>query len=124
LFVQDATYLSCTFNIGNRFRSKIIHDIVQPIFILDASLTNKLVINIVQTHPSKRAQPVLMKVAREAFWAILASAWIVGLVDQFGSWPMMAFYVAISLAMIGVMFGHRGMLNFAKRPPANKSRKL
>jgi hypothetical protein len=65
-----------------------------------------------------------MKVAREALWAILASAWIVGLVDQFGSWPMMAFYVAISLAMIGVMFGHRGMLNFAKRPPANKSRKL
>jgi len=65
-----------------------------------------------------------MNVAREAVWALLAAAWIVGLVNQFDSWPMTAFYVAISIAMIAVMFGHRGMLNFAKRPPANKSRKL
>jgi hypothetical protein len=63
-----------------------------------------------------------MKVAKEALWAILASAWIVGLVDQFESWPLTAFYVAISLAMIAVMFGHRGMLNFAKRSPADKAR--
>jgi hypothetical protein len=82
------------------------------------------VINIEQTHSSERAQPVSMKVAGEALWAILVSAWIVGLVNQFESWPMTTFYVAISLAMIAVMFGHRGMLNFAKRPPADKSRKL
>ncbi len=65
-----------------------------------------------------------MNVAREAVWAVLAAAWIVGLVNQFESWPLTAFYLAISLAMIAVMFGHRGMLNFAKRPPAYKSRKL
>jgi hypothetical protein len=65
-----------------------------------------------------------MNVAREALRAILVSAWIVGLVNQFESWPMTAFYVAISLAMIAVMFGHRGLLNFAKRPPTDKARKL
>lgn len=65
-----------------------------------------------------------MNVAREAVWSVLAAAWIVGLVNQFESWPLTAFYLAISLAMTAVMFGHRGMLNFAKRPPANKSRKL
>jgi hypothetical protein len=65
-----------------------------------------------------------MNVAREAVWSVLAAAWIVGLVNQFESWPLTAVYVAISLAMIVVMFGHRGMLNFAKRPAVNKSRKL
>jgi len=65
-----------------------------------------------------------MKMAREALWALLVSAWIIGLVNQFESWPMTTFYVALSLAMIAVTFGHRGMLNFAKRPPADKSRKL
>jgi hypothetical protein len=65
-----------------------------------------------------------MNVAREALWAVLAAAWIVGLVNQFESWPMTAFYLVISLAMIAVMFGHQGVLNFAKRPPADKTRKL
>jgi hypothetical protein len=65
-----------------------------------------------------------MNVAGEAVWAVLAATWIVGLVNQFESWPMTAFYLAMSLAMIAVMFGHRGVLNFAKRPPADKARKL
>jgi hypothetical protein len=65
-----------------------------------------------------------MNVAREALWAVLAAAWIVGLVNQFESWPMTAFYLAISLAMIAVMFGRRGVLNFTKRLSADKARKL
>jgi hypothetical protein len=56
-----------------------------------------------------------MNVAREALWAVLAAAWIVGLVNQFESWPMTAVYVTISLAMIAVMFGHWGLLNFTRR---------
>jgi hypothetical protein len=65
-----------------------------------------------------------MNVAREALWAVLAAAWIVGLINQFESWPMTAFYLVISLAMIAVMFSHQGVLNFAKRPSADKTRKL
>jgi hypothetical protein len=53
--------------------------------------------------------------AREALWSVLAAEWIVGLVNQFGSWPMTAFYIAISLAMVAVAFADRRVLNFAPR---------
>lgn len=52
---------------------------------------------------------------REAFWAVLVAAWIVGLVNQFGSWPMTAFYIVISLVMVAVAFADRRMFNFAAR---------
>ena len=55
----------------------------------------------------------MTKLAREALWAVLAAAWIVGLVSQFGSWPMTAIYIAISLAMVTVTFADRRVLNFA-----------
>jgi hypothetical protein len=57
----------------------------------------------------------LKNLAREALWAVLAAAWIVGLVHQFGSWPMTALYVVISLAMVAVRFADRRVLNFAPR---------
>ena len=44
---------------------------------------------------------------KEAVFAVLATKWIVGLVDQFRSWTMTAFYVAISLVMIALTLGHR-----------------
>ena len=52
---------------------------------------------------------------KEAIWAVLAAAWIAGLGHQFGSWPMTAAYVAISLAMVAVMFGAEIVLRFASR---------
>jgi hypothetical protein len=57
-----------------------------------------------------------MKLAREALAAVLVAAWIVGLVHQLGSWPMTAIYVAISFAMIVMMFGNRLVLKLAPRP--------
>lgn len=51
--------------------------------------------------------------ASESLGAVLIAAWIVGLVNQFGSWPMTAFYIAISLAMSALSFADRRMLNFA-----------
>jgi hypothetical protein len=52
---------------------------------------------------------------KEAIWAVLAATWIVGLVHQFRSWPMTAAYVAISLAMVTLMFGSQIVLSFAPR---------
>jgi hypothetical protein len=52
---------------------------------------------------------------KDAVWAVLAAAWIVGLVHQFGSWSMTAAYVAISLAMVAVMSGGQIVLRFAPR---------
>ena len=57
----------------------------------------------------------MKNLAIEALWAVLAAAWIVGLVNQFGSWPMTAFYIAISLAMVAVRFADRRVLKFAPR---------
>ena len=53
--------------------------------------------------------------ASESLGAALIATWIVGLVNQFGSWPMTAFYIAISLAMAALSFADRRMLNFAPR---------
>ena len=50
---------------------------------------------------------------REALGAVMIAAWIVGLVSQFGSWPMTAFYIAISLVMVALSFGGRRMFNLA-----------
>ena len=52
---------------------------------------------------------------KEALLAVLAATWIVGLVDQFRSWTMTAFYVAISLATIAVTLGNRLLLRLALR---------
>ena len=38
-----------------------------------------------------------MSFAKEALLAVVGAAWIVGLVHQFGSWSLTAFYVGISL---------------------------
>lgn len=56
-----------------------------------------------------------MKLVKEALLAVLVATWIVGLVDQFGSWTMTAFYIAISLVIIAVTLGNRIMLRFAPR---------
>jgi hypothetical protein len=48
-----------------------------------------------------------MKLAREALAAVLVATWIIGLVHQLGSWPMTATYVAISFAMVAMIFGDR-----------------
>jgi hypothetical protein len=58
---------------------------------------------------------IVMNLAKQALVAVLAAAWIVGLVNQFGSWPTMAGYVGISLLMVGIMFGDRRVLRFAQR---------
>jgi hypothetical protein len=52
---------------------------------------------------------------KEALWAVLIAAWIVGLVNQFGSWSMTAFYIAISFVMVAVTFADRLKLKFAPR---------
>ena len=57
----------------------------------------------------------MKNLATDTLWALLAAAWIVGLVSQFGSWSMTAFYIAISLTMAGVMFGNHLVLKFAPR---------
>jgi hypothetical protein len=59
---------------------------------------------------------VAMKLAKEAVGAVLAAAWIVGLVHQLGSWSMMATYVAISLVMVAMMHGDRLVPKFASWP--------
>ena len=57
-----------------------------------------------------------MNLAKEALGAVLAAAWIVGLLHQLGSWSLTAVYIAISLAMVAVMFGGRLVPKFAPRP--------
>jgi len=56
-----------------------------------------------------------MNFAKEALLALLVATWAVGLVNQFGSWTMTAFYIAISLVMITVTFGNRLMFRFVPR---------
>jgi hypothetical protein len=56
-----------------------------------------------------------MSLAKEAVLAVLAAAWIVGLIHQFGSWSMTIAYVAISLVMVAVMSGGRLVPQFALR---------
>lgn len=54
-------------------------------------------------------------IARQALFAVLAAAWVVGLIHQFSSWKMTAVYVAISLAMAGVMLVNGRTLKLATR---------
>jgi ABC-type iron transport system FetAB permease component len=54
-------------------------------------------------------------IARQALVAVLAAAWVVGLIHQFNSWTMTVAYVGISLAMAAVMFGDRRVLKYATR---------
>ena len=56
-----------------------------------------------------------MNFAKEALLAVVGAAWIVGLVHQFGSWSLTAFYVGISLLMVAVRFSDRLGLKFALR---------
>jgi hypothetical protein len=56
-----------------------------------------------------------MGLAKEALWAVLAGAWIAGLVHQFESWSMATAYVAISVAMVAGMFGSRLAHRFSPR---------
>jgi len=58
---------------------------------------------------------VAMNLAKDALWAVLAGAWIAGLVHQFGSWPITALYVAISVAMVAGMFSRHLVHKFAPR---------
>ena len=62
----------------------------------------------------------VMNLVKEAVLAVLVATWTVGLVSQFGSWTMTAFYIAISLVMITVTFGNRLMFRFA--PGRNRRR--
>ena len=57
----------------------------------------------------------MKSLAKEALAAVLVAAWIAGLVHQFGSWPMMAVYVAISLMMVAVRFSGRLVPKLARR---------
>ena len=54
-------------------------------------------------------------IARQALVAVLAAAWVVGLIHQFNSWTMTLAYVGISLAMLAVTFGDRRVLKYATR---------
>ena len=56
-----------------------------------------------------------MNLAKEGVWAVLAATWIAGLVHQFGSWSMTTAYIAISLAMVAVMFGDHLAPKFTPR---------
>ena len=56
-----------------------------------------------------------MDLAKQALWAVLAGAWIAGLVHQFESWSMTAAYVAISVAMVAAMLGSRLAYRFSPR---------
>jgi hypothetical protein len=53
--------------------------------------------------------------AKDVLQAVLAATWIVGLVHQFGSWSMTASYIAISIAMVAVMFADHRILKLALR---------
>lgn len=64
-----------------------------------------------------------MNLAKEVLLAVLAATWIVGLVHQFGSWPMTVGYVAISVVMAGVMFGgDLRVLKYARRATGSADR--
>jgi nitrate/nitrite transporter NarK len=56
-----------------------------------------------------------MNLVKEGLLAVLVATWTVGLVSQFGSWTMTAFYIAISLVMITMTFGNRLMFRLAPR---------
>ena len=45
-----------------------------------------------------------MSLAKQALVAVLAATWMVGLWNQ-GSWTMAMIYVAISVAMVALVFG-------------------
>jgi len=62
----------------------------------------------------------MKNIAKEVLCALSAAAWIVGLVNQFWSWPMVALYIAISFVMVAVMFGGRLVLKFV--PQRNRRR--
>ena len=64
----------------------------------------------------------MKNLANEALLAVLAATWIVGLIHQFGSWPMTAFYVAISLVMVAVKFADRLVPKFVPRRIRRKRR--
>jgi hypothetical protein len=53
--------------------------------------------------------------AKEAVLAVLTAAWIVGLIHQIESWSMTAVYLAISLAIVGVIFGKQLLPKFVPR---------
>jgi hypothetical protein len=57
-----------------------------------------------------------MQLARDGLLAVLAALWIAGLLQQLGSWPTTIAYLAISLAMAGIMWGNRRTLKPAPRP--------
>jgi hypothetical protein len=57
----------------------------------------------------------MKNLAKEALLAVLAAAWIVGLVYQFGSWSMISVYVAISLVMVALRFADRLVPKFIPR---------
>jgi hypothetical protein len=61
-----------------------------------------------------------MYLVKEALLAVVAATWIIGLVSQFGSWSMTAFYIAISLVMVALTFGSRLVFKFA--PQRNRPR--
>jgi len=54
-------------------------------------------------------------IARQALVAVLAAAWVVGLIHQLNSWTMTIAYVGISLAMAAVMLADRRVLKYATR---------
>ena len=48
-----------------------------------------------------------MQLAKEGFVALLVALWIGGLIAQFGSWTTTAGYLAISMLLVGLIFGDR-----------------
>jgi membrane protease YdiL (CAAX protease family) len=57
----------------------------------------------------------LKNLAKEALLAVLIAAWIVGLAHQFESWSTTIVYFAISLVMVGVVYGSQILLGFSPR---------
>jgi hypothetical protein len=63
----------------------------------------------------RSGRTIVMNLLKDGLFAVLAALWIAGLVQQFGSWPMMITYVAISIGMAGLILGDRRVLRFAFR---------
>lgn len=57
----------------------------------------------------------MKSIARQALVAVLAAAWVVGLVHQFSSWKMTAAYLGISLAMAAMMLTDHRVVQYATR---------
>lgn len=55
------------------------------------------------------------RIVRQALVALLAAAWVAGLIHQLSSWKMTVAYLGISLGMAAMMLTDRRVLKYATR---------